>query len=106
MVKIDGDWYITDIYSDAGNGNYANFNVTDAMYGQSQSWDRDYFPAANSLKYNMAYQKKKKSGGRVYVFPKALRAAMDKKLGGVMVAFKEDITEEKSAGGKCHSFFH
>ena len=95
VVKIDGDWYITDIYSDAGNGNYANFNVTDAMYGQSQSWDRDYFPAANSLKYNMAYQNKK-TVDSIYDLPKALRAAMDKKLGGVMVAFKEDITEEKA----------
>ena len=26
LVKIDGDWYITDIYSDQGNGNYAHFN--------------------------------------------------------------------------------
>ena len=95
VVKIDGDWYITDIYSDAGNGNYANFNVTDAMYGQSQSWDRDYFPAANSLKYNMAYQNKK-TVDSIYDLLKALRAAMDKKLGGVMVAFKEDITEEKA----------
>lgn len=64
------------------------------MYGQSQSWDRDYFPAANSLKYNMAYQNKK-TVDSIYDLPKALRAAMDKKLGGVMVAFKEDITEEK-----------
>lgn len=69
--------------------------MTDAMYGQSQSWDRDYFPAANSLKYNMAYQNKK-TVDSIYDLPKALRAAMDKKLGGVMVAFKEDITEEKA----------
>lgn len=65
------------------------------MYGQSQSWDRDYFPAASSLKYNMAYQNKK-TVDSIYDLPKALRAAMDKKLGGVMVAFKEDITEEKA----------
>ena len=41
----------------------------------------------------MAYQNKK-TVDSIYDLPKALRAAMDKKLGGVMVAFKEDITEE------------
>ena len=78
------------------HGNYANFNVTDAMYGQSQSWDRDYFPAANSLKYNMAYQNKK-TVDSIYDLPKALRAAMDKKLGGVIVAFKEDKAQVANA---------
>ena len=43
----------------------------------------------------MAYQNKK-TVDSIYDLPKALRAAMDKKLGGVMVAFKEDITEEKA----------
>lgn len=94
VVKIDGDWYITDIYSDAGNGNYANFNVTDAMYGQSQSWDRDYFPAANSLKYNMAYQNKK-TVDSIYDLPKALRAAMDKSLAGSWLRLKRILQRKK-----------
>lgn len=93
LVKLDGDWYITDIYSDAGNGNYACFNVTDTIWGQQQSWDRSYFPAADSLKYNMAYQNKK-TVDTVYDIPKALREAMDEKLGSVMIAFKQEITEK------------
>lgn len=92
LVKIDGEWYITDIYSDAGAGNYACFNVTDAIWGQQQTWDRDYFPAANSLKYNMAYQNKK-TVDTVYDIPKALREAMDEKLGSVMIAFEQKIEE-------------
>ena len=95
IVKMDGEWYITDIYSDAGNGNYAHFNMTDAMWGQDQNWDHDYFPAANSLRYNMAYQNKK-TVDSVYDIPKALREAMSEKLGSVMIGFKQKI-EDKDA---------
>lgn len=93
IVKMDGEWYITDIYSDAGNGNYGHFNMTDNIWGQNQSWDHDYFPAATSLKYNMAYQNKV-TVDSVYDIPKALRKAMDKKLGSIMIGFKEKIEEE------------
>ena len=92
LVKIDGDWYITDIYSDQGNGNYAHFNMTDAMWGQEQSWDHDFFPAANSLKYNMAYQNKE-TVDDVYDIPKALRKAMNDKKGAIMIAFNKEIKE-------------
>lgn len=93
LVKLDGDWYITDIYSDAGTGNYAHFNLTDNMFGQEQQWDHDYFPAADSLKYNMAYRNKK-TVDTVYDLAKALREAMNEKLGCVMVGFKQDIKDE------------
>ena len=92
LVKIDGDWYITDIYSDQGNGNYAHFNMTDAMWGQEQNWDHDFFPAANSLKYNMAYQNKE-TVDDVYDIPKALRKAMNDKKGAIMIAFNKEIKE-------------
>ena len=92
LVKIDGDWYITDIYSDQGNGNYAHFNMTDSMWGQEQTWDHDFFPAANSLKYNMAYQNKV-TVDDVYDIPKALRKAMDDKKGAIMIAFNKEIKE-------------
>lgn len=95
VVKLDGDWYITDIFSDAGNGNYAHFNMTDDIWGRDQTWDHDYFPAATSLKYNMAYQNKV-TVDSIYDLPKALRKAMDKKLGSVMIGFKQKI-EEKDA---------
>lgn len=92
LVKIDGDWYITDIYSDQGNGNYAHFNMTDSMWGQEQNWDHDFFPAANSLKYNMAYQNKV-TVDDVYDIPKALRKAMEDKKGAIMIAFNKEIKE-------------
>lgn len=95
VVKLDDDWYITDIYSDAGNGNYAHFNMTDSMWSQEQTWDQEYFPAANSLKYNMAYQNKETVDG-VYDVATALRKAMDKKLGGIMIAFKEKIDDDNA----------
>lgn len=95
VAKIDGDWYITDIYSDAGNGNYAHFNMTNNMFTQEQSWDQEFFPVANSLKYNMAYQNKQ-TVDSVYDIPKALRKAMDKQQGSLMIAFKEKIDDEKA----------
>lgn len=95
LVKLDGDWYITDVYSDVGSGNYGHFNMTDSMWGQEQNWDHDFFPAANSLKYNMAYMKKK-TIDTVYDIPQALRKAMDEKLGSVMIAFKEKIDDDKA----------
>lgn len=95
LVKLDGDWYITDIYSDAGNGNYSHFNMTDSMWGQQQTWDHDYFPSANSLKYNMAYQNRK-TVDSVYDIPKVLRETMDEQLGSVMIAFKEEVGDEEA----------
>ena len=95
VAKIDGDWYITDIYSDAGNGNYAHFKMTNNMFTQEQNWDQEFFPVANSLKYNMAYQNKQ-TVDSVYDIPKALRKAMDKQQGSLMIAFKEKIDDEKA----------
>lgn len=95
LVKLDGDWYITDIYSDAGQNNYAHFNMNDTMWGQQQNWDHDYFPAATSLKYNMAYQERKEVD-TVYDTVKAMREAMNEKKGSVMIRFKEEITDENA----------
>lgn len=95
LVKLDDDWYITDIYSDAGQNNYAHFNMTDNMWSQQQNWDHDFFPAANSLKYNMIYQEKKEVD-TVYDIVTAMREAMNEKKGSLMISFKEEITEDKA----------
>lgn len=92
-VKLDGDWYMTDIYSDAGSNSYAHFNMTDTMC--DQSWDHDFFPSANALRYNMAYQNKREVED-VYDLADALRSAMNDKLSIVMVGFKQEITEENA----------
>ncbi|MCM1107080.1 MAG: hypothetical protein NC355_09085 [Blautia sp.] len=93
LVKLDDDWYITDIYSDAGQNNYAHFNMTDAMQEQQQNWDRDFFPAADSLKYNMAYQNKIEVED-IYDIVDAMRQAMNDQLGAVMIGFKQEIKDE------------
>ncbi len=90
LVKLDGDWYITNIYDDAGSNSYAHFNLMDTMYGQS--WDHDFFPAATSLRYNMAYQNKREVDG-IFDIADALRSAMNDKLSIVMIGFKQEITE-------------
>ena len=95
VAMFVGDWYLCDIYWDAGNGNYAHFNMTNNMWSQEQSWDQEFFPVANSLKYNMAYQNKQ-TVDSVYDIPKALRKAMDKQQGSLMIAFKEKIDDEKA----------
>lgn len=90
LVKLDGDWYITNIYDDAGSNSYAHFNLMDTMY--EQSWDHDFFPAATSLRYNMAYQNKREVDG-IFDVADALRSAMNDKLSIVMIGFKQEITE-------------
>ena len=95
LVRLDGDWYITDIYSDAGQNSYAHFNMTDVMWGQQQSWDYSFFPAADSLKYNMTWQEKKQAD-TIYDLVPALREAMDEKKSSVMIGFNEEITGEKA----------
>lgn len=95
LIKLDGDWYITDIYSDAGNGGYSHFNMTDIMLGQMQNWDRSFFPSANSMKYNEGY-KNKQTVDTVYDVGKAIRKAMDDKKASVMVSFKEEINEQNA----------
>ncbi len=57
LVRLDdGEWYHVDVYSDAGRGDYANFNMTDAMCEYGHDWDRGFFPAAVGLAYCYAYQ--------------------------------------------------
>ena len=56
LVNLDGDWYHTDIYSDVGTGNYANFNMNDEMCSNGHEWDTSFFPAATGLKYCYAYR--------------------------------------------------
>ncbi len=56
LVKLDDNWYHTDIYSDAGTGGYANFNMNDMIALQGHDWDTSFFPAANGLEYNVGYQ--------------------------------------------------
>ena len=96
LVKLDGEWYHTDIYSDVGSGNYSHFNRNDAMCATDQSWDTSYFPAANGIKYNHAYSNLKTCDD-IYDLPAALRDMIDEQCGSAAFAFKTEIGEPEAA---------
>lgn len=98
LVKIEDGWYHVDVYSDAGTTNYANFNQCDSMRGSEQSWDTEYFPKAETLKFNWAYMKKKDCDD-VYKIAKLLRKAIDKKKANLMLDFGRKITEDNQRIG-------
>lgn len=77
LVKLDGDWYHTDVYSDVEEGNYANFNMTDSICATAHSWDTSFFPAATGLTYCYAYQNATKISD-VHDLPSHVRQAADK----------------------------
>ena len=54
LVKLDGDWYHTDCYSDNETGSLLNFNMNDSRCQINHSWNREFFPAANGTKYDYA----------------------------------------------------
>ncbi|MGN0166160.1 MAG: transglutaminase domain-containing protein [Lachnospiraceae bacterium] len=51
LVKLDGNWYHTDLYMDAEGVRYANFNMTDEMCAEGHDWDTNFFPNATSVEY-------------------------------------------------------
>lgn len=81
LVKLDNEWYHTDIYSDAGRGNYIHFNLTDAMMSRNQTWDMTFFPAAQSLEYNIGYQNRHELTD-VYQIPVFIKEMLDSETSG------------------------
>ncbi|MCR5099066.1 MAG: hypothetical protein K6B14_08985 [Lachnospiraceae bacterium] len=64
LVQLDdGEWYHTDVYSDAsGTGkepSFRNFNMNDASASFGHDWDQSALPEAKGVKYTAANQKKK-----------------------------------------------
>lgn len=76
LVKLDGEWYHTDIYSDAGSISYRNFNMDDRACSVGHDWDRTFFPAANGRKYNYKSQGSVKLKN-VYSLPKKVKKILD-----------------------------
>lgn len=93
LVKLDGEWYHTDIYSDSHGGNYAHFNLSDNQMASQQSWNRDFFPAAEGYKYSYAYQNMTECAD-IYSVPAAVREMMDNQEGTRAFCFDSEITEE------------
>jgi hypothetical protein len=94
LVQLDGNWYHTDIYSDAeGYAPYAHFNMNDdMMLGTGQDWNQSYFPAATSLQYNIIYSDAKVVED-VYTLPEQLRESFDQDEHTMGFLFKNDSSE-------------
>ena len=92
LVKLDGQWYHTDIYSDAPDGNFSNFNLNDDAMMNMQDWNTDFFPAAEGYKYNYAYMQKVDCKD-IYSIPGQLRAAIDEKSGVASFDLGKDISD-------------
>ena len=95
LVKLDGQWYHTDVYSDAGSstGNFSHFNLNDETMLNSQEWNLDFFPAADGYKYNYAYVNKTQCSD-VYKIPELVRAALDARQGVVSLDFGKDVSDD------------
>ena len=95
LVRLDGEWYHTDIYSDAGVGNYAHFNLSDNAQMGNQDWNTDFFPAAEGYKYNYAYMNRTECED-IYALPAALREAMDNMQPTAAFSFGQEIGDAEA----------
>lgn len=93
IVKLDGQWYHTDIYSDAGSGegNFSHFNLNDETMMSSQEWNTDFFPAADGYEYNYAYVNRTQCKD-IYTIPEQVRAAINEQQGVVSFDFGDEIS--------------
>ena len=96
LVQMGDGWYHTDIYSDAGRGNFANFNLTDTMQSQRQNWNTDFFPPASRLEYCYAYRMSTEETDPYHV-PAALRAALDNRDTILALRFVDNSMNETNA---------
>ncbi|MEA4832939.1 hypothetical protein SDC9_97311 [bioreactor metagenome] len=94
LIKLDGEWYHTDIYSDAETRNYMCFNQNDAMFSD-RSWNTDFFPTSTGLKYNYGYQNKSMIDD-VHEIASTLKKAIDEKKAYAFIGFNSGITEENA----------
>ncbi len=94
LVKLDGEWYHTDIYSDADSkGNFSHFNLDDNAMMSMQDWNTDFFPAAEGYKYNYAYMNRVECRD-IYSVPERVRAAIDEETGIVSLDMGTDMSDD------------
>ena len=93
LVKLDGQWYHTDVYSDAPGGNFSHFNINDTEMMNMQEWNTDFFPAAEGYKYNYAYMNRVGCDD-IYTVPGQLRAAIDAQKGVVSFDFGKEVSDD------------
>lgn len=93
LVKLEGDWYHTDIYSDSDTGNYSHFNLSDNQMADAQEWNREFFPGAEGYKYSYAYQNMTECDD-IYAIPAAVREMLDSQVSVRAFSFGTEITED------------
>ncbi len=94
LVKLDGEWYHTDIYSDADSkGNFSHFNLDDNAMMSMQDWNTGFFPAAEGYKYNYAYMNRVECSD-IYSVPERVRAAIDEETGVVSLDMGTDMSDD------------
>lgn len=93
IIKLDGEWYHTDCYSDSEIGNGVNFNMNDTMCSENHTWNTDFFPAATGTKYNPAIMNKKEIED-VYAIPKYISEMVEEGESTFSCSFKKAITSD------------
>ena len=96
LVKIDGQWYHTDTYSDSGAADYSHFNLNDSMMSIDQEWDTEYFPSAESFEYNYMHMHRT-TVADVYDVAGVVSNSIEKGIYSFAVGFEDPIgTDEYS----------
>lgn len=94
LVKLDGKWYHTDVYTDAETGNYANFNMNDDIASISHDWNTDFFPAADGSKYCYAFMNKEEAKD-IFDIPAAVKKQLDAKNLAFAIGFdKQPVNDD------------
>lgn len=95
LVKLEGEWYHVDVYSDAHGTLYSNFNMTDAVCRSGHNWDESALPEAKGVKYSPAVRKGVEVDN-VLAVPAALKTALDETSGSTTAffKFKTPLTDE------------
>lgn len=76
LIKLDGEWYHTDVYADMEPQSKANLNMNDETASALHTWNTDFFPAATGIKYNPFYMAKAPLDD-VYNIAKNIKDAID-----------------------------
>ncbi|MBE5957450.1 MAG: transglutaminase domain-containing protein [Lachnospiraceae bacterium] len=93
LVKIEGHWYHTDVYADTETKDYSHFNMSDSMRCVDQEWDTAFFPAADSLQYNMACQNIEEVNSP-YEIPAILKKNIDSGVTSYCIRYNGKIDDE------------
>lgn len=96
LVKLDGKWYHTDVYSDAETGNYANFNMNDDIASAGHDWNMDFFPAADGTKYCYVFMNRAEAKD-IFGIPEAVKKQIDEQKYVFAIGFEKQPADDDAA---------